>query len=204
MKKNKLIIIILCILFVVFLIISLISIIYKNNPGKPRDDIFETYTIENLDEKMNNLGFGLQDKIGINYDISSYNAEIVDNKLSVTFIIDGSEEKRYVYDDFVKPTSITMNIMEEKIYLYVLVEDGRVYSIDFNKQSIVEDPEYKGDIESLNVTNAVGINSLDSFDINENPIDKPCVYIKTIEDKYLTDEILIENQNGLIELVNLE
>ena len=204
MKKNKKIILILGILLALFLIISLVAIIHKNFSNTPRDDIFETVIIDDFEEKVNNLYFVDQDSVESSFEANKYEAKISDDKVIVSLLIDGNEASEFSYDEFGKPTSITLDFTTDKVYLFVLAEDGRVYSIEYSIELLTRDPGYRGDITSFNVTNAVSISVLNNFDINNEPIDIPYVYILTIEDRYLTNEKLIENQNGLVELVGEE
>ena len=208
-KKDR---IINAILFVVLILtIGIILFLTKSNVFKPKEEVpevvipnsgYEVFKVENLTNKMNKLSYSnkKQDfynkssKINVNTSISA-------GKVTVTLKIKG---KKVVYDvdNIGKAIGVHTNAYGTTHYTYILTEEGKVYKIEDDLNVAKNTENYKGTAVDLGLTNVVKI-AIDKnlkFKIN-NELKEivPCVYVKTDDNRYFTDEKIIEGKN-IVEL----
>ena len=185
----------------------------KNNKEKaevPRnvENNFERVAISNLNDKLKQLNFN-------NKTVDSKHEEEwvkVDSKInsgrvtiSILFEDTDNIERSFTVENIENAISVGTGISVQgngSSRTYILTSDGKVYYVDDEFDSILNNENYKGEIVDTNISGASAIAVVDEnfslSDISESS--EPTVYIKTNDGKIYTDEYLLEVQNGLVEV----
>ena len=119
------------------------------------------------------------------------NVSIKNDKIKVKYEVEGIE----------KAISIATNVNKGLHISYILTEDGKVYRLEDDLNTLTSD--YKGSAVDLGLTNVVkiGIDKNLKFKINsESETVLPCVYVKTDDDRIFTDEVILEGEK-VVELI---
>ena len=209
-KRNKLIN---AILFVILIItIGIIIFLAKSDVLKPKDKEpeviipnsgYKTFEVEGLETKLKKLSFSNKKQDFYNKSSKiNVNTNIKSGKVSITIKYD-NVKRTYEVDKIENAVGVHTNAANYKHITYIVTEDGKVYKIEDDLNTVKETENYKGEAVDLGLTNVVKI-AIDKslkFKINsELTAITPCVYIKTDDDRYFTDESIYEGEK-IVELI---
>jgi len=197
------------------LTVSVILFLTKSNIFKEKEetieevkinDGYQIYEVENLEKKFNKLSF-VNKKQDFYNKTTKYtiNTNITSGKVNVSIKFDDIK-RVYEIDNISNAKSIHTNVdtTGDGVHItYILTEDKKVYKVEDNLKEVKEKEDYKGNAEDLGLTNvdSIAIDKNLKFKINDGlETIVPCVYIKTDDGRYFTDEKIIEGKN-IVELV---
>ena len=218
-KNNKNIIVLVAVVILIGIIIGIFLITNKKPEQKPvvvEEKIipekyeYSKYKVDYLNTKMSKLDFSnIENDKATNSGFTTYSIEIDLNKVKVTIELNENKyiKRTYTIDSIKKPISVGIEGSVEGnglLVAYILDSDGQVYKITDDIGEVRKDEKYTGKAVKLNVNTAESISVPHSkLSLQDNPTYvRPRIYIKTKDGKILTDEILYEGQNGIIEVVS--
>ena len=185
----------------------------KNNKEKaevPRnvENNFERVAISNLNDKLKQLNFNNK-TVDSKYEEEwvKVDSKINSGRVTISILFEDTDniERSYTVDNIENAISIGTGISVQgngSTRTYILTSDGKVYYVDDEFNSILNNENYKGVIVDTNISGASAIAVVDeNFSLSDiSGSTEPTVYIKTNDGKIYTDEYLLEVQNGLVEV----
>lgn len=185
----------------------------KNNKEKaevPRnvENNFERVAISNLNDKLKQLNFNNK-TVDSKYEEEwvKVDSKINSGRVTISILFEDSDniERSYTVENIENAISIGTGISVQgngSTRTYILTSDGKVYYVDDEFNSILNNENYKGEIVDTNISGASAIAVVDeNFSLSDiSEATEPTVYIKTNDGKIYTDEYLLEVQNGLVEV----
>ena len=182
----------------------------KNNKEKGElpsniENNFEKVGVSSLNDKLNNLNFENKNSdTRYEEDWVKVNSKINAGKVTISIKLEEeSSEVSYTIDEITNAISVGTGISVQENgsqRTYILTSDGKVYYVEDDFYSIKSKVNYKGTLVDTKISGATAIAVVDEnfslSDISESI--EPTVYIKTAESKVYTDELLLEEQDGLV------
>ena len=214
-KKDKTINILLIVVYIITL--AAIIVLVKTNvftkdtsneivePVIPNSG-FEKVEIKDLETKMKKFSFvnKKQDYIKENT-ITTLNSNISSGKVTISVKI-RDQKKEYVVPEIEDAKSIGSYLVLEGSgthISYILTESGKVYKLVDSLSDIKGTENYVGTPKDLGLTNVVSIaieHNMKNSLLEDKTKVQPFVYIKTDDNRYFTDEALLEGKE-VVELV---
>ena len=216
MKKDKIINLILIFVFILTLGVILFltkSKTFNKETTQANEEVkinegFKKVEIKDLKNRLNALNFAFKKQDYYNKTtIATVNAIIADGKVSIT-IKSGANKRAYSVMDIDNAVSVltNVNIKDGGTHItYILTEDGRVFKIEDKIKEVKESADYVGKANDLGLTNitAMAIDKNLKFKLGSEEAVEPCVYMKSDDGRYFTDEKIISNEE-VVELVEKE
>ena len=185
----------------------------KNNKEKaevPRnvENNFERVAISNLNDKLKQLNFNNK-TVDSKYEEEwvKVDSKINSGRVTISILFEDIDniERSYTVENIENAISVGTGISVQgngSTRTYILTSDGKVYYVDDEFNSVLNNENYKGEIVDTNISGASAIAVVDeNFSLSDiSEATEPTVYIKTNDGKIYTDEYLLEVQNGLVEV----
>ena len=185
----------------------------KNNKEKaevPRnvENNFERVAISNLNDKLKQLNFNNK-TVASKYEEEwvKVDSKINSGRVTISILFEDIDniERSYTVENIENAISVGTGISVQgngSTRTYILTSDGKVYYVDDEFNSVLNNENYKGEIVDTNISGASAIAVVDeNFSLSDiSEATEPTVYIKTNDGKIYTDEYLLEVQNGLVEV----
>lgn len=217
-RVGTIVLIIACLIFAVigYLIgINLYKLIKKKDPVIAPPVVkgeYKTVKVDGLEAKLGGLDFSNNLVVYKNEGESIFNVIVDSGTAKVTYNIKGNDfgfnndiVKSYKVSSLNNIVSIGAGINVQgtgSFKIYFLCSDGKVYVINDILSSVFNEENY-GMVYDLPVKNATSIAVVDkNFSLSGSSQTLPTVYIKTSDNRLLTDEIsFIDEDNQVVEVI---
>lgn len=158
---------------------------------------YKEVKIENLNSKLSKLDFNSKtiSTSGVSDEVP-FSINIVSNKeIKITHNYANTSYNLYIENAISVGSGFSVQGNGSAVF-YVLTADGSVYMIEDDMSKVKTTASYVGNAVNIGVKGATQIAVTDDFSLDDDALTaKPTVYIKTSDNKILTDENLLDNEN---------
>lgn len=158
---------------------------------------YKEVKIENLNSKLSKLDFNSKtiSTSGVSDEVP-FSINIVSNKeIKITHNYANISYNLYIENAISVGSGFSVQGNGSAVF-YVLTADGSVYMIEDDMSKVKTTASYVGNAVNIGVKGATQIAVTDDFSLDDDALAaNPTVYIKTSDNKILTDENLLDNEN---------